>query len=141
MSLIWMIIFIVLIVLELATVNLVSIWFAVGALASFIFSFWITEITWQVFIFISVSFITLLLTKTLVSKIRNRDIEPTNLDRVIGKIGVVTEEITKLEPGEVKVDGKKWSAVSTKKIEIGSKVEILSIDGVKLKVKEKKEED
>ena len=141
MSLIWMIIFIVLIVLELATVNLVSIWFAVGALASFIFSFWITEITWQVFIFISVSFITLLLTKTLVSKIRNRDIEPTNLDRVIGKIGVVTEEITKLEPGEVKVDGKKWSAVSTKKIEIGSKVEILSIDGVKLNVKEVKEED
>jgi len=55
--------------------------------------------------------------------------------------GIVTEEITKLEPGEVKVDGKKWSAISSKKIKVGSKVEILSIDGVKLNVKEVKEED
>ena len=53
----------------------------------------------------------------------------------------MTEEITKLEPGEVKVDGKKWSAIANKKISVGSKVEILSIDGVKLNVKEIKEEN
>lgn len=141
MSYIWMLIFISLILLELITVNLVSIWFAIGSLAAFILSFWIEEITWQIITFIIVSFISLLLTKGIVKKIRGREIEPTNLDRVIGKIGIVTEEITKLELGEVKVDGKKWSAISTKKIKIGSKVEILSIDGVKLKVKEIKEED
>ena len=49
--------------------------------------------------------------------------------------------INKLEPGEVKVDGKKWSAISNKKINVGSKVEILSIDGVKLLVKETKIDD
>ena len=54
---------------------------------------------------------------------------------------IVTEEITRFKIGEVKVDGKRWSALSTKKILKGSKVEILSIDGVKLHVKEVKEEE
>ena len=141
MSLTWMIVFIVLILLELCTVNLVSIWFAVGALASFVLSFWVSDVTWQIAMFVGVSFVSLLLTKKFVNKVRGGKIEATNLDRVIGQIGVVTEEITKLEPGEVKVDGKKWSAISSKKIKVGSKVEILSIDGVKLNVKEVKEED
>lgn len=141
MSFTWMIIFIVLILIELGTVNLVSIWFAIGALASFILSFWIPDFAWQIAVFIGVSIISLLLTKKFVKKVRGGEVTPTNLDRVIGKIGVVTEEITKLEPGEVKVDGKKWSSVSSKKVKVGSKVEILSIDGVKLNVKEVKEED
>jgi len=141
MSFTWMIIFIVLILIELCTVNLVSIWFAVGALASFVLSFWISDVTWQIAMFVGVSFVSLLLTKKIVKKVRGSEVVRTNLDRVIGQIGVVTEEITKLEPGEVKVDGKKWSAISSKKIKVGSKVEILSIDGVKLNVKEVKEED
>ena len=141
MSLTWMIIFIVLVILELMTVNLVSIWFAIGSLAAFILSFWVESVSWQIAIFVGVSFVTLLLTKGFVSKICGGKIEATNLDRVIGKIGVVTEEITKLEPGEVKIDGKRWSAISSKKIKVDSKVEILSIDGVKLNVKEVKEEN
>lgn len=141
MSFTWMIIFIVLILIELVTVNLVSIWFAVGALASFVLSFWVSDVTWQIAVFVGVSFVSLLLTRKFVNKVRGGKIEATNLDRVIGQIGVVTEEITKLEPGEVKVDGKRWSAISSKKIKVGSKVEILAIDGVKLNVKEVKEED
>lgn len=141
MSFTWMVLFIVLILIELSTVNLVSIWFAIGALASFILSFWVDNATWQIAVFVGVSFVSLLLTRGFVRRVRGGKVEPTNLDRVIGKVGVVTEEITKLEPGEVKVDGKKWSAISTKKIKEGSKVEILSIDGVKLNVKEVKEED
>ena len=140
MSFMWMIIFLILIFIELVTVNLVTIWFAIGALAAFVLSFWVDNILIQIGVFIVVSAISLLCTKKIVNRIRGSKVEATNLDRVIGKIGVVTSEITKLEPGEVKVDGKKWSAVSTKKISEGSKVEILSIDGVKLNVKEIKEE-
>lgn len=141
MSLTWMLVFIFLILLEFFTVNLVSIWFALGSLAAFIISFWVNNITYQVALFVLVSFISLLLTRRVVDKIRGGKIVPTNLDRVIGQIGLVTEEINKLEPGEVKVDGKRWSAISSHKIKAGSKVEILSIDGVKLNVKEVKEED
>lgn len=141
MSLTWMIVFIILIILEFITINLVSIWFAIGALASFVLSFWVSNVTWQIAVFVGVSFVSLLLTRRFVKRVRSGEIIRTNLDRVIGQVGVVTEEITKLEPGEVKVDGKRWSAISTKKIKVGSKVEILSIDGVKLNVKEVKEED
>ncbi len=141
MSGIWLIVFVALSFFELTTVNLVSIWFAIGSLASFVTSLLVEEPTIQIAVFVIVSFISLVCTKSIVKKLRTREIIPTNLDRVIGKIGVVTEEITKLEPGEVKVDGKRWSATSRKKINVGSKVEILSIDGVKLSVSEVKEED
>ena len=139
MALTWMIVFLVLLFIELATVNLVSIWFAIGALASFISTYFIDSITIEVLIFIVVSAISLILTRKIVRKIKGDKVEATNLDRVIGKVGIVTEEIGKLEPGEVKVDGKKWSAISNKKISEGSKVEILSIEGVKLNVKEMEE--
>ena len=141
MTSIWLIVFLGLVFLELATINLVSIWFAIGALVSFIVSLYVEDMTIQIAVFVVVSIISLLLTKKIVKKVRGKEPERTNLDRVIGKVGIVTEEITKLEPGEVKVDGKKWSAISNKKIKVGSKVEILSIDGVKLNVKEVKEED
>lgn len=137
----WLILFVILLVIELFTVNLVSIWFAVGALAAGLVSYFIDNMMIQIAVFIIVSAISLLLTNKFVEKLRNGKIVPTNLDRVIGKIGIVTEEITKLEPGEVKVDGKRWSAVSTKKIKVGRKVEILSIDGVKLHVKEVEEKE
>ena len=49
---------------------------------------------------------------------------------------IVTKEISKNNPGEVKVDGKYWTAVSDKKISIDSTVKVLKIDGVKLSVEE-----
>ena len=63
----------------------------------------------------------------------------TNFDRVIGMTGVVTEEITKLKIGEVKVDGKRWSAISDEKIKAGEEVIVQAIDGVKLIVRKGEE--
>ena len=59
----------------------------------------------------------------------------TNLDRVIGMKGIVTQDIVPMNIGEIKVDGKLWSAISDEKLVTGDIVEILQIDGVKLKVK------
>ena len=137
----WLAIFVILLIVELSTVNLVSIWFALGALAAGLVAYFVDSMMIQVAVFIIVSAISLLLTNKFVEKLRHGKVVPTNLDRVIGKIGIVTLEITKLEPGEVKVDGKRWSAVSSRKIEVGRKVEILSIDGVKLHVKEIEEKE
>ena len=58
----------------------------------------------------------------------------TNLDRIIGMKGVVTSDITKNDIGEVKVDGKLWSAYSSSNISKGEYIKVLSIDSVKLKV-------
>ena len=49
--------------------------------------------------------------------------------------GIVTEDISLTSIGEVKVDGKRWSAISEEELKKGTPVIILSIDGVKLKVK------
>jgi len=136
MSEIWLIIFVALIFLELHTVNLVSIWFAIGALISFFVSLYVQDMTIQVAVFVGVSIISLLLTRNFVKKVKAKNYEKTNLDRVIGQVGLVTENITKLTLGEVKVDGKRWSAISDTEIAAGKNVEILKIDGVKLVVKE-----
>ena len=61
------------------------------------------------------------------------------MDRIIGEEAIVTEDITKNNAGEVKVDGKRWSAISKNKCLKGDTVKVLRIDGVKLIVK--KEED
>lgn len=140
MSFIWMVLFIALILIEIFTINLVSIWFAIGALASFLTSLLIDNIWLQVLIFVLISVITLLLTKKTVNKLKDKEVVPTNLDRVIGTVGIVTEEIKPLELGEVKVGGKRWSAISDEFININTKVKILSIEGVKLKVKKTEEE-
>ena len=141
MTLFWLILFIILALFELATTNLVSIWFAIGALITTFVSLINDNLMLNLAVFTISSLILLILTKKFVKKIKNKEIVPTNLDLVIGKIGTVTEDILKDEIGEVKVLGKKWSAYSNKEIEEHSKVKVLSINGVKLKVEEIKESD
>ena len=134
MTLFWLVLFVVLSLFELATINLVSIWFAIGAIVT-------DNIMIHLAVFTIISILLLLLTKPFVKKMKKTDVVPTNLDRVIGKVGVVTETIEKNGIGEVKVLEKKWSAYSDKEITENSKVKILSINGVKLKVEEIKESD
>ncbi len=136
----WIIAFIVLIFIELITVNLVSIWFAIGSIAAYVTTFFTDNFMIQLIVFVIVSIISLLAMKPLTKKIRNRKYEPTNLDRVIGEEGVVTKDISKNTYGEVKVSGSIWTATSKKAISKGTQVKVLKIDGVKLLVEEVKEE-
>ena len=141
LTLTWLIIFIFLIFVEMATVNLVSIWFAIGAIASCILSIYVDNLIIQLGCFVITSTICLILTKSIISKIKNHKITPTNLDRVIGDIGIVTENIDEFNNGEIKVDGKTWTATSKETLKVGTKVKIVSINGVKLNVKSIKEDD
>ena len=141
LTLTWLIIFIFLIFVEIATVNLVSIWFAIGAIASCILSIYVDNLIIQLGCFVITSTICLILTKSIISKIKNHKITPTNLDRVIGDVGIVTKNIDEFNHGEVKVDGKTWTATSKETLKVGTKVKIVSINGVKLNVKSIKEDD
>ncbi|MCM1053014.1 MAG: NfeD family protein [Ruminococcus sp.] len=135
MWILWLVIVILLAFLEAITINLVSVWFIASGLVSLFLSFVIDEFYIQFAVFVVLGLILMLITRpVLVKKFGKKDVK-TNLDRVIGMEGVVTEEITKLKIGEVKVDGKKWSATSDKKIEVGTTVIVESIDGVKLVVR------
>ena len=141
MTLFWLVLFVILALFELVTVNLVSIWFSLGALITTFVSLVTDNLMIHLAVFTISSILLLLLTKPFVKKMKKREGVPTNLDMVIGKTGVVTEKIEKDGIGEVKVLGKKWSAYSDKEVEENSKVKVLSINGVKLKVEEIKESD
>ena len=81
----------------------------------------------------------LVISRPIVNKLRSKDNEKTNLDRIIGETAIVTEDIKKNVVGEVKVDGKRWSAVSKENCLKGDTVKVLKIDGVKLIVEKESE--
>lgn len=134
----WFIAFVILLVIELVTVNLVTIWFAIGAVAAIITTIFTDSILIQCIVFTVVSVISLLITKPLIKKFKKFEVEPTNSDRVIGKIGEVTQKIGRNKYGEVKVYGNTWTASSKQVINVGERVKVLSIDGVKLVVEKEK---
>ncbi len=134
MASIWLVIFIVLVIVELLTINLVTIWFAIAAVFALLVDIITGNTMLEIIVFTVSSFLLLLLTKPLIKKLKVKKIEATNLDMVINKVGIVTEDILDDKIGEVKVLGKKWSAYSDTKVLKGERVKILSIDGVRLKV-------
>lgn len=134
MAIYWFILCVFLIFLEVMTVNLVSIWFAIGAFVAMIVSLLTDALLFQVIAFALVSLITLLATKPLLKGMRQTKIIPTNYDRVLGQHGEVIKKISSDSYGEVKVIGTIWTAVSDDEIDVGEKVIVKRVDGVKLVV-------
>ena len=136
MTIIWLCIIILLVIVEVCTIQLTTVWFVVSGIISMILSIFINSIELEFAVFVLGGVLLLFTTRPYLMKKLKVKQSKTNLDRVIGMQGVVTEKIEKLSKGEVKVDGKRWSAFAENEIEKGKIVEILEIEGVKLKVKE-----
>ena len=130
----WLGIIIILALIEIMTVNLTTIWFVMSGLVTLILSFVIDNILIQMFVFVVLGLILFIFTKQILMKWIHPKQEKTNLDRVIGMEGVVTEKISKRNPGEVKVVGKRWTAISDESIEKDCIVTVKKIEGVKLVV-------
>lgn len=130
----WVSMIILLTIIEVCSINLTTIWFVASALVALIVSMFCDSVFIQVGIFVVLGVLLLITTKPILKKFMNVEKVKTNLDRVIGMKGVVTEKIMPLKFGEVKVDGKKWTAFSDEELNEEDVVKILSIDGVKLKV-------
>ena len=134
-SAVWLIVLIVLVVGEAATVGLTFIWFAVGALGGLITAVLGGEIWMQVVVFLAVSALTLALVRPLAAQFLKTSRTPTNADRVIGKTAAVTQTIDNTSgTGQVNVSGQIWSARSQHDVTIpvGTEVRVLRIEGVKL---------
>ena len=135
----WLAAFVALAALEAATVNLVSIWFAVGALAALIAAALGAPLWLQVTVFILASALSLALTRPLARRFLARRRVPTNADRVLGQTCEVTEAIDNTAgTGAVYVDGKTWTARSRSgaPIPAGTLVRAQAGEGVKLIVTE-----
>ena len=90
---IWLLVFAAFVAVETATAGLVSIWFAVGAVGAFFAALAKLNVTVQLVVFAVVSAIALAVTRPLVRRFGRNRRGPTNLDRVIGRTGQVTEDI------------------------------------------------
>ena len=129
-------------VVEALTAGLVSIWFVAGSAAALIGAFLGAGLGVQVALFVAVSAAALAVTRPLVRRYTAGKAIPTNLDRVLGDSGKVTETIdNENSTGAVYVDGKTWTARSDDGtvIPAGAVVEILRMEGVKLFVKKMEE--
>ena len=130
-------------VAEVVTEGMISIWFVAGSLAGLVtcMSGWalggLSPEATQVLVFALVSAAALLLTRPLVRRFMTRPHIPTNLDRVLGMVGKVTEAVdNERASGAVYVDGKTWTARSADGavIPAGTQVKVQKIEGVKLLV-------
>lgn len=141
-AIVWLVLVIGFVVLEAATVQLMCIWFAAGALAAMIVSILGGALWLQVLVFFTVSIVLLALLWPLARKHLKAKIVATNTDALIGRNGLVTEQIDGFENGRVKLGDVTWSARSEtgETIPTGTQVKVLKIQGTKVFVEEVKKE-
>lgn len=143
-SIYWLIAFVILVGIELATMALTTIWFAGGALVAFILSLFGVSVEVQLTAFVIASFVLLFFTRPFASKYINGSTVKTNAESLIGREARVTAEINnELDIGSAVVGGQEWTARNVdpaKAIPVGTMVWIKQIQGVKLIVSTSKED-
>lgn len=135
MTVVWAAAIVVFLVLEGMTAGLVTIWFAVGAVAALLASIFGAPLWLQLVWFFVISIAALFLTRPLAKKYLNNRTQATNADMYVGKECMVLETIDNVAgTGAVKVAGKVWTARSADDSVIpeGARVEAARIEGVKL---------
>lgn len=141
---IWLILLVIFILVEIATVGLLTIWFAGGALVAFFVSLSQLGTAVQVIVFLIVSLVLVLLIRPLAQKKFNSGHIRTNAQTLIGEEAVVLEPIDNLQSkGRVMIRGQEWSARSVddkEKFEKDEVVQVMSISGVKLMVRRPQEQ-
>ena len=144
MWIVWLIVMVLGVIIEAIGPGLVSIWFSAGALIALAISF-IPGCEWwiQLIVFAVVTTICCLALRPFMKKFVKKDTISSNSDALIGEIGITLEEITDTKPGEMKISGAIWHALSSKEgetIEANSKVKVIRITGNKLIVEKVEKE-
>ena len=139
----WLAIFVILLIIEIVTMGLTTIWFAGGALAAMAAGLIGFETGIQILVFLVVSVLLLVLTRPIAVKYFNQERQKANAESLIGQQALVLEDIDTLQAaGLVEVRGQEWSAKTDEpngKIAKNKVVVIEGIQGVKLIVREKEE--
>lgn len=141
-AIIWLLLMVVFLIAEASTVTLVSLWFAAGALAAMAAALLGGALWLQVSVFLAVSVVLLTALRPLVRKFITPKLTATNIDSVIGSIGLVTAPIDNVTAsGQVKLGGMVWTARSTAgdPIPEGTRIRVDKIEGVKVFVTPVKE--
>lgn len=133
---VWLLLLIVMIVTELITMGLTTIWFAGGAIIAIILAVLHVPVAIQIAAFLVVSIVLLIFTRPIAVKYFNHDRLKTNVESMIGRQAVVISEIDNLNGiGQIQVNGQEWSARTIddgQVIPVGEVVVIKAVSGVKL---------
>ena len=137
----WLVLFVILLVIEIFTMGLTTIWFAGGALAAFATGLVGFGVVVQVIVFLAVSIVLLIVTRPIAVRYFNQERQKTNAESLIGHQALVIEDIdTVLAKGRVEINGMEWSAKTDEpdgRIAKNTVVVVNGIQGVKLIVREK----
>jgi membrane protein implicated in regulation of membrane protease activity len=136
---IWLVIAVIMLVIEIATTGLATLWFAIGAVVAMIMDLCGASVTSQIIAMAAISAVCfavcMIWIKPKLESLRKKNVQKTNADRLIGREGVVIVPFNSTEgKGQVKVDGQIWSAKSGEDYTEGTKVTVKAIEGVKLVV-------
>ena len=141
-GIIWLAATALLIIIEIATLGLTTIWFAAGALCAFLIAIAGLHLAVQIAIFMVVSLVLLFLTRPWAVKYLNSKTTKTNAEAIVGRTVRVTIGINNLkEQGQVVVNGLEWTARSTDDtvtFKPDDMVTVVGIQGVKLIVEGQK---
>ena len=138
-SLGWLILLGILLIIEIITLGLTTIWFAGGALIAFLVAILGGAVWLQIVIFLAVSMLLLIFTRPIAMKYMNKNVQKTNVNSLEGEMAVVIQTIDNLKgTGQVVIHGMEWAtkAKEDKIIEKGTTVSVIAIEGVKLVVQE-----
>lgn len=140
----WLIVFALMVIIEIMTFGLTTIWFAAGSLVAFFAAILGANLLVQSILFVAVSIILLVVTRPIVKRYFNSNVVKTNMDSLIGTKAKVTVEINNNNnQGYAIVSGQEWTARAEDDSEViaaETMVTIKAIAGVKLIVTAKEEE-
>jgi membrane protein implicated in regulation of membrane protease activity len=128
----WLGLFVLALVIELFTADMISIWFSLAAVPSFILALAGANIIVQAIVFVLVTSVLLLLTRPAMKKYMKTNEIKTNIDAIIGKTGIVIDDVTLDSPGRIKIGTMDWSAISKETLKVGTHVKVLDVEGNKL---------
>lgn len=128
----WLAFFVIAFVIEFITADMISIWFALAAIPSFIIALVGGHLVWQIVSFIGFSAVLLLLTRPVVKKYLKTNEIKTNVDAMVGMTVKVIKDIRPNEVGRVIVNSLDWAAVSKESINVGELARVLDVEGNKL---------
>lgn len=139
---IWIAVGILCMIIEIFTPTFLFMSFGIGAILTGMLSILIDPVPIQVLLFAIITFIVFINLRKMSKKLISESSEKTNIDALVGKMGIVTQEIPQDGKGYVKIGGEEWSAITktNDKIETSSKVMVEKVEGNKVIVKAWKKE-
>lgn len=136
MEYLWLALFVVLILLEISTMGLTSVWFAFGALIAMFATMLGAGFYLQLALFVIPSALLLIFTRPIAVQFVNKKTVKTNVNSLIGQIALVTAPVDNLQAsGAATINGVEWTARSAdinQKFDVGQLVRIKEINGAKL---------